>query len=146
VWYVDGKEVARYSKSTDKSILDQGQWPFDKHFHLILNQSVGNNAWAANADITHTYETRFDWVRVYQKPGMKNTQGTVTAVDAIVEENEPLVEVVDGGVKVSVAAPETILVYDLAGRVVVERNVVDTACIALKQGAYVVCGKTVLVK
>ena len=146
VWYVDGKKVAEYVKSTDASHLDQGQWPFDKHFHLILNQSVGNNAWAANADITHTYETRFDWVRVYQKPGMKNTQGTVTAVDAIVEENEPLVEVVDGGVKVSVVAPEAVLVYDLAGRVIVEKDVVDSACIALQQGVYVVCGKTVLVK
>ena len=80
IWYLDGKEVGRYTKSTNKSHLDQGQWPFDKHFHLILNQSVGNNAWAANADITHTYETRFDWVRVYQKKGMKNTNGTVTDI------------------------------------------------------------------
>ena len=77
MWYVDGKEVGRYAKSTNQSQLNQGQWPFDKHFHLILNQSVGNNAWAADADVTHTYETRFDWVRVYQKNGMLNTNGLI---------------------------------------------------------------------
>ncbi|MBQ1178577.1 MAG: beta-N-acetylglucosaminidase domain-containing protein [Bacteroidaceae bacterium] len=88
IWYLDGKEVGRYTKSTNKSHLDEGQWPFDKHFHLILNQSVGNGAWAAHADITHTYETRFDWVRVYQKDGMRNTNGVVDAI-SVVEQEEP---------------------------------------------------------
>ena len=83
IWYLDGKEVGRYTKSSNSSHLSQGQWPFDKHFHLILNQSVGNGSWAANADITHTYETRFDWVRVYQKVGMKNTNGIVESVAEI---------------------------------------------------------------
>ena len=41
---------------------------------------MGNGSWAANADVTHTYETRFDWVRVYQKTGMQNTEGTVNAI------------------------------------------------------------------
>ncbi len=66
-WYVDGKLVGTYNKSTDQSVLDQGQWPFDKNFHLILNQSVGDGSWAYNADTNHTYETVFDWIRVYQK-------------------------------------------------------------------------------
>ncbi len=65
-WFLDGKQVGVYTKSTDSNALNQGQWPFDKNFYLILNQSVGSGAWAANADISHTYETRFDWVRVYQ--------------------------------------------------------------------------------
>lgn len=65
-WYADGKKVWTYSKSTDKSQLNQGQWPFDQPFYLILNQSVGNGSWAANADTEFTYETEFDWVRVYQ--------------------------------------------------------------------------------
>lgn len=89
IWYVDGKEVGRYAKSTNQSHLTQGQWPFDKHFHLILNQSVGNGSWAANADVTHTYETRFDWVRVYQKTGMQNTDGTVNAI-SYVEQEAPM--------------------------------------------------------
>ena len=82
-WYVDGKKVHTYKKSTNQDHLDKGQWPFDKHFHLILNQSVGNNSWAANADVTHTYETRFDWVRVYQKNGMLNTNGVVDAIEVV---------------------------------------------------------------
>lgn len=65
-WYADGQKVWTYSRSTDKSQLDQGQWPFDQPFYLILNQSVGNGSWAANADTGFTYETQFDWVRVYQ--------------------------------------------------------------------------------
>ena len=83
IWNLDGKEVGRYTKSSNSSHLSQGQWPFDKHFHLILNQSVGNGSWAANADITHTYETRFDWVRVYQKVGMTNTNGVVESINDI---------------------------------------------------------------
>lgn len=65
-WYVDGKQVFAYAKSTDANVLSQGQWPFDKAFYLILNQSVGNGSWAAQQDPDFTYETRFDYVRVYQ--------------------------------------------------------------------------------
>ncbi len=71
-WYVDGTLVGTYTRSTDQSVLDQGQWPFDKAFYLILNQSVGDGSWAYNADVNHTYETRFDWIRVYQKEGQTN--------------------------------------------------------------------------
>ena len=146
-WFVDGKKVGEYAKSTDESHLSEGQWPFDKHFHLILNQSVGNNAWAANADINHTYETRFDWVRVYQKEGMKNTQGTVTAgVAEVFEADKATVEAVDGGVKVTVSSPMKVVVYDLAGRTVAEKNIVTSSYFALPQGVYVVCDKKVSVK
>ncbi len=65
-WYVDGTQVFSYAKSNDTAILEQGQWPFDKEFYLILNQSVGNGSWAAKHDGDFTYETRFDWVRIYQ--------------------------------------------------------------------------------
>ena len=146
VWFVDGKKVGEYVKSTDASILDKGQWPFDKHFHLILNQSVGNNAWAADADITHTYETRFDWVRVYQKEGMMNTQGVVTGVTEIVEADKVSVEAVEGGVKVSVSSPMKVAVYDLAGRAIAEKNIATPSYFALPQGVYIVCDKKVSVK
>ena len=66
-WTVDGQEVGSYAKSTDQNALDNGQWPFTKPFYLILNQSVGNGSWAANPDVNHVYETRFDYIRVYQK-------------------------------------------------------------------------------
>lgn len=67
-WYVDNQKMWTYSKSTDQNALDNGQWPFDAPFYIILNQSVGNGAWAQPADTSFTYETLFDWVRVYQKP------------------------------------------------------------------------------
>ena len=123
IWYLDGKEVGRYAKSTNQSHLEQGQWPFDKHFHLILNQSVGNGSWAANADITHTYETRFDWVRVYQKEGMLNTDGIVDAIDVVEQD-----------------APANDTIYTLQG--VRVNGPVNN----LPKGLYIVGGKKVLVK
>ena len=88
-WQVDGRDVGSYVKSTDDSILEQGQWPFDHPFYLILNQSVGNNAWAKDADITHTYETLFDWVRVYQPVELTNIDNvtTTTKTDVIYDLN-----------------------------------------------------------
>ena len=145
IWYVDGKEVGRYNKSTSASQLNQGQWPFDKHFHLILNQSVGNGSWAKDADVNHIYETRFDWVRVYQKRGMKNTYGTV-GVASVVSEPSVFAEAVDGGVIISVDAPETVAVYDLQGRKVEEAFVSSRHTFALQRGIYIVAGTKVAVK
>lgn len=82
-WYVDGRKVFSYAKSTDADALAKGQWPFDKHFYIILNQSVGNGSWAKPADTNFTYRTEFDWVRVYQKEGQVNTEiGQATDADA----------------------------------------------------------------
>ena len=63
-FFADGKKVYQYKKQNDS----QEQWPFDKSdFYLILNQSVGDGAWAKMPDVMHTYEMRIDWIRVYQK-------------------------------------------------------------------------------
>lgn len=67
-WSIDGKEA--YS-TLNKGIysaaqLSQGYWPFDKKYYLILNQSVGMGGWAAYPVAGHEYETRFDFVRIYQ--------------------------------------------------------------------------------
>lgn len=80
-WYVDGQKMWTYNKSTDADALSKGQWPFDAPFYLILNQSVGNGSWAANADVNFSYETQFDWVRVYQKPEH-------TAIDDVIGDAE----------------------------------------------------------
>lgn len=145
IWYVDGREVGRYAKSTNQSNLSQGQWPFDKHFHLILNQSVGNGSWAANADVTHTYETLFDWVRVYQKKGMENSLGTVGIVAA--HETVPVeIAAADGGISVSVAAPSLVAVYDIVGRKVAEAFVDSSHTFILPAGIYVIDNMKVAVK
>ena len=146
-WYVDGKEICSYAKSADQSKLDQGQWPFDKHFHLILNQSVGNGSWAANADVSHTYETRFDWVRVYQKVGMQNTYGTVSSdVTSVVEEPSVKVSPVKGGIAVTAGQPTVVYVYDLQGRKVAGAEVDGTHTFTLARGMYIVGGETLIVR
>ena len=144
-WYVDGKLVGTYTKSTDSSVLNQGQWPFDKHFHLILNQSVGNGAWAANADVNHVYETTFDWIRVYQKKGQQNLNGTVD-ISEIAGATTPAVNVIKGGISVNSTTPQTISVYDLSGRLIVNRSVIGTARICLPQGIYLANGAKIVVK
>ncbi len=145
VWFVDGKEVGRYAKSTNQNTLNQGQWPFDDHFHLILNQSVGNGSWAANADVTHTYETLFDWVRVYQKSGMENTLGTVGI--KFVNDISPLnVEVVDGRVVLSSSRLTNVSLYDVSGRKIHEAPLNGVCEIALEQGIYIINGNKICVR
>lgn len=84
-WYVDDKQMWSYEKSAKQSELDSGQWPFDYPFYLVLNQSVGNGSWASAPDTNHTYETQFDWVRVYQMPedvtGIQELEGDVSLLE-----------------------------------------------------------------
>ena len=115
-WYVDGQKMWTYNKSTDQNALNNGQWPFDASFYIILNQSVGNGSWAAPADESFTYETLFDWVRVYQKP-------EYTGIEDVLNEEE------------QVSANSSNTVYDLQGRMVQD----------LKAGGlYIVDGKKVV--
>lgn len=65
-WYVDGRLTFTYNKSTNDDALQNGQWPYDKPFYIILNQSVGDGSWAAAPDKSFTYESRVDYVRLYQ--------------------------------------------------------------------------------
>lgn len=67
-WSIDGKNAysTYYKNSISQANLDAGYWPFDKKFYLILNQSVGNGSWAKGPVDGHEYETRFDFVRIYQ--------------------------------------------------------------------------------
>lgn len=69
-FYVDGSPVGSYAKSQNTADLEQGQWPFLHDFYIILNQSVGDGSWAKAPDASFAYETRFDWVRVFQKDAM----------------------------------------------------------------------------
>ncbi|MBP5339492.1 MAG: glycoside hydrolase family 16 protein [Prevotella sp.] len=68
IWTIDGETTGIYKKPKDKLLLDEGAWTFDYPFFLILNQAVGSGRWKAlpYPDIRKTFETRFDWVRVYQ--------------------------------------------------------------------------------
>ena len=68
IWTVDGVKVGEYRKSTDPALLAEGQWSFDYPLFIILNQSVGMGGPNYFVPQIHkTYETQFDWVRVYQR-------------------------------------------------------------------------------
>ena len=121
-WYVDDKQVFSYKKSNDESILGQGQWPFDKEFYLILNQSVGNGSWAVKHDPNFTYETLFDWVRVYQ---LRPTHYIPTDVENILCKDNTQAEGV----------------YDLSGR-----KIAETPTSAMQRGLYVYKGKKIVIK
>ena len=148
-WYVDGKLMFTYSKSTDAETLENGQWPFDKHFHLMINQSVGNGAWAKPADVSHTYETRFDWIRVYQKKGQSHhvngEETTVGIHQTSASPARPAISVIPGAVKVATTQPQHVQVYDMSGRLLHNAFVDGTAVLPLSRGLYLVGGSKVLV-
>ena len=69
VFTIDGKVTGVYAKSDNPYDLANLQWPFDRPFYIILNQSlrkVGTD-WGGDPDPNYVYETLFDWVRVYQR-------------------------------------------------------------------------------
>lgn len=140
-WYVDGKKVGEYKKSTKTSELDKGQWPFNKNFHIILNQSVGDGSWAQNADITHTYETRFDWVRVYQKEGQTNTG--IEDIQTVASGVEFFVA--PGKLHIVSPAEQMVHVVDLQGRMIYQAKLQGSKVIALPQGVYLLNGRKVMV-
>ena len=67
-WTVDGKTVGFHYKSNDKQDIADGQWTFDREYYIRLNQSVGiGNYLRMTPLLDQIYETRFDWIRVYQR-------------------------------------------------------------------------------
>lgn len=67
-WTVDGDYVGSYRRIDTPQMKEEGQWTFDRPFYLRLNQSVGEGTYREMIPHTgETYETEFDWVRVYQK-------------------------------------------------------------------------------
>lgn len=72
-WSVNGKVVFSYAKLDTPEAKKNLQWAFDKNYYIILNQSTGDGGWVKNVDPSFTYETQFDWVRVYQKDGQNGT-------------------------------------------------------------------------
>ena len=68
-FYLDGNLQWTYNKDNAADAIKNRQWPFNRNFYLILNQSVGRgNGWAKEPNADHTYEFLVDWIRVYQNP------------------------------------------------------------------------------
>lgn len=138
-WFVNGKQVFSYAKKVgDTNALNLGQWPFDKAFYIILNQSVGNGSWAAPADVNHTYRTLFDWVRVYQSDAL-------TGLDEAAADETADVYTRPGSLVISAPKAMPLSVYDLQGRTVYKETVQGNVTLSLPQGVYLVGGQKVLV-
>ena len=143
-WYVDGTKAFSYAKSKLQAQLNKGQWPFDKPFYVILNQSVGNNSWAKDADVNFEYETLFDYVRLYQK----DDEGNIFSTISDVKSNESSLDVYAQQGGVLLVAPETqhVEVYNISGARVFAGSVQGNRFVSLAKGVYIVAGKKIVVK
>lgn len=143
-WYVDGTKAFSYAKTKQSYLLEKGQWPYDKPFYLILNQSVGNGSWAKNCDVNFEYETLFDYVRLYQKDG----EGDITSAVKDVKTNGSALDVYAQQDGLLLVAPEAqkVDVYSISGTRVFSGLVQGNRFVSLTKGVYVVAGKKIVVK
>lgn len=109
-WYLDGKQVGTARKSQNADALANGQWPFTHPFYLICNQSVGDGSWAHQPDMDYVYETRFDWVRVYQT----REQNPLVGIDAV--RTDAAAQKTGAGAGTSAESSAAGTSYDLTGR------------------------------
>lgn len=143
-WYVDGTKAFSYAKTNQSYLLEKGQWPYDKPFYLILNQSVGNGSWAKNCDVNFEYETLFDYVRLYQKDG----EGDITTSVKDVKTNGSALDVYaqQGGLLLVAPEAQKVDVYSISGTRVFSGLVQGNRFVSLTKGVYVVAGKKIVVK
>ncbi len=143
-WYVDGTKAFSYAKTKQSYLLEKGQWPYDKPFYLILNQSVGNGSWAKNCDVNFEYETLFDYVRLYQKDG----EGDITSAVKDVKTSDSALDVYaqQGGLLLVSPEAQKVDVYSISGTRVFSGLVQGNRFVSLTKGVYVVAGKKIVVK
>lgn len=143
-WYVDGTKAFSYAKTKQSFLLERGQWPYDKPFYLILNQSVGNGSWAKNCDVNFKYETLFDYVRLYQKDG----EGDITSAVKDVKTSGSALDVYaqQGGLLLVAPEAQKADVYSISGTRVFSGLVQGNRFVSLTKGVYVVAGKKIVVK
>lgn len=143
-WYVDGTKAFSYAKTKQSHLLEKGQWPYDKPFYLILNQSVGNGSWAKNCDVNFEYETLFDYVRLYQKDG----EGDITSAVKDVKTSGSALDVYaqQGGLLLVAPEAQKVDVYSISGTRIFSGLVQGNRFVSLNKGVYVVAGKKIVVK
>ena len=138
-WYIDGTLTATYPRVAEYAA--QGQWPFDKEFYLILNQSVGDGSWAANPTAGHTYTTKVDWIRVYQSDQQTSiSSATKQSADGLAISTAP------GTLTITAQSSQPVRVSDIAGRTYLTESAFSgTKTITLPTGVYIVNTTKVIV-
>lgn len=91
----------------------------------------------------YDYTNQKDFTATVMSINLKDILGGISTTETA---DDARIWAVSGAVKVSVASPTTVAVYNVAGQIVAKRIVTDEMTIALPAGFYIVNGKKVVVK
>lgn len=91
----------------------------------------------------YDYTNQKDFTATVMSINLKDIFGGISTTETA---DDAHIWAVSGAVKISVAAPTTVAVYNVAGQIVAKRIVTDETTIALPAGFYIVNGKKVIVK
>lgn len=91
----------------------------------------------------YDYTNQKDFTATVMSINLKDVFGGISTTETA---NDARIWAVSGAVKISVASPTSVAVYNVAGQIVAKRIVTDETTIALPVGFYIVNGKKVVVK
>lgn len=91
----------------------------------------------------YDYTNQKDFTATVMSINLKDILGGISTTETA---DDARIWAVSGAVKVSVASPTTVAVYNVAGQIVAKRIVTDETTIALPAGFYIANGKKVVVK
>lgn len=138
-WYVDGKQVHKYDRIAAKDNDDDRQWPFDRPFYVILNQSVGMGTWAANPDFNYQYRMDVDYLRVYQRCEPMN-------VSEAIAEQTVTARASEGRIIISTACATNVTISNINGSIIYNDTVNGTTSVRVPAGIYIAAGHKLIVK
>lgn len=91
----------------------------------------------------YDYTNQKDFTATVMSINLKDVLGGISTTETA---DDARIWAVSGAVKISVASPTSVAVYNVAGQIVAKRIVTDETTIALLAGFYIVNGKKVVVK
>lgn len=91
----------------------------------------------------YDYTNQKDFTATVMSINLKDVFGGISTTETA---DDARIWAVNGAVKISVASPTSVAVYNVAGQIVAKRIVTDETTIALPTGFYIVNGKKVVVK
>lgn len=94
----------------------------------------------------YDYTNQKDFTATVMSINLKDVFGGISGISTTETADDARIWAVSGAVKISVASPTSVAVYNVAGQIVAKRIVTDETTIALPAGFYIVNGKKVVVK